>query len=674
MKKENIIIEFTELEKRVLNELDRKDFPDLQFIYSEEVLSIVSILFDKLLQVERNKFYKLLEIKDEIINFEIFEDEEKLSQLFNLISHLESVDSTENLRNIINDFQPKYIELGNEMAYSKRFYDIHTICRDKWWLNSDQKRVLDLAIRDFERNWINLSEEKQTRLKEINQLCSKLSFDFSNNVLDSEKEFEYVFSDNEFIKDVPKDVLDNAQELAKKDGIEWYKFLSDFSSYSNVMKYCSNSEIRKFFFSSRKQFASKGKYDNRPLILELLALRQELASILGFSNYWELSLDEKMAKSPEEVMKQDEIINERANIKAKVELKEIKDFFNIKEINQWDTAFYSRIIKEQKYEVSDKILREYFEYDKVIEGLFNIAKKLYDIEFSEIKVLTQDNNIKVYEVFKWWVLQSYFIMDMFYRQWKSSWAWANSLRSLNNYKWKTRLPIVINVCSFQKSKNTTLLNYSDVSTMFHEFGHALHIMSCQSKYSQLSWSNVEWDFVELPSQLMENWCEWEWLKSFAYHYKTGENISDDLINKLNKLKTFFNWVSTIYYIALSKVDMVLHTQKVPKTIAELDKIVLDIINDSYVFKFSENDKIHASFSHIFAWAYAAGFYSYLRAEIIEADIFSEFKKNWIFDKKTSDRFYNTILSQWAKKPAIELFRDFMWREVSLDAFFEKKGL
>lgn len=670
MKEEIRLIEFTKLEQKVVDELDREDVPDFKLLCSEEILVILPSVLDKLLEIEKNKFYKLLEIKDENISFNIFEDDDRLTLLFGLIEHFESVNSNDITRNIINDFQPKYIEFVNEMTFSKRFYDIHVICRNKWWLYSDQKRILDLAIRSFERNGINLPIEKQNRLKEISQLMAKLSFDFSNNVLDSEKEFEYILKDDEFIKDLPKDVLENAQELAKKNWIEWYKFLSDDSAYINIMKYCSNSDIRKFFSDFRNRVASKGKFDNRPIILKLLQLRQEMANILWFANYAELSLDEKMATNPKEVIKQEDIITEKANIKAKKELQELKDYFKIKEIHKWDTIYYSRIIKEQKYEINDKKLREYFEYNRVILWLFDIVKKLYDVDFREINI-SQNNNIKTYEVYRWWVLKAYYIMDMFYRQGKSSWAWSHTVRNINTFQWKTKLPIVINVGNFQKSKDVTLLNYSDVSTIFHEFWHALHSILCEVKYWQLCWPYAEWDFIELPSQLMENWCKWEWLKTFAYNYKTGENISQELIDKLYKLKTFFNWMNVIQRNAYSKLDMILHTQKVPASIEELDKTVLDIMNSIFIFKFSENDKVHASFAHIFAWAYAAWFYSYLWAEIIEADIFAEFKKNWIFNKTTADRFLRTILSQWTRKPALELFRDFMWRDVSLDAFFER---
>lgn len=663
-----------ELKNKILYELEISWIPDLAFLYSEKSLQVIPELLGELLDEEIIKFHKLLETPDSDINFEIFEDEDKLWHLFWLVSHLDSINSTDEVRKIIEDFRPRYIDFGNEVAYSKRFYDMHIICRNNCDLNWDQRRLLDISIRDFEQSGIHLDEDKKNRLKQINQELAKLSFDFSNNKLDSEKEFKYFFDKIDSIKEMPEDDLEVAKAKAKELGQEWYAFTSDDSSYIAVMKYCSDSSVRKHFKLSRSRYATETWRDNRPLILDILRLKKECASILGHANYAKYSLVDKMADSPEEIIKLEKEIIEKAKLKWNKDLEELKNFFDLNEINSWDTSYYSRILKEKKYEVSDKELKKYFELEKVLGGLFDIAKKLYSLEFKRIDIKTYDSEVRFFEVYKSWEFKSYFMMDLFYRKEKSSWAWANILRKWEVIKWKRKLPIVINVCSFQKWTDTkTLLNYGDVNTLFHEFWHALHAMLGNSDYSWLNGFHVEHDFVELPSQIMENWSEWEWLKSFAVQDETWEIIPDLLLEKLNKLSTFMSWLWTLGQSEYAMIDMLLYSEEPPKSVEELDRKVFEIKKSISIFEVSEEDKFHAGFEHIFSGWYSAGYYGYLWAEIIEADIFGEFKKNWIFNKEVADKFYSTILSQWTRKPAKELFEDFMWREVSVETFFEKMG-
>ncbi|MDD2565472.1 MAG: M3 family metallopeptidase [Candidatus Gracilibacteria bacterium] len=663
-----------ELKNKILYELEISGIPDLAFLYSEKSLQVIPELLGELLDEEIIKFHKLLETPDSDINFEIFEDEDKLGHLFGLVSHLDSINSTDEVRKIIEDFRPRYIDFGNEVAYSKRFYDMHIICRNNCDLNGDQRRLLDISIRDFEQSGIHLDEDKKNRLKQINQELAKLSFDFSNNKLDSEKEFKYFFDKIDSIKEMPEDDLEVAKAKAKELGQEGYAFTSDDSSYIAVMKYCSDSSVRKHFKLSRSRYATETGRDNRPLILDILRLKKECASILGHANYAKYSLVDKMADSPEEIIKLEKEIIEKAKLKGNKDLEELKNFFDLNEINSWDTSYYSRILKEKKYEVSDKELKKYFELEKVLGGLFDIAKKLYSLEFKRIDIKTYDSEVRFFEVYKSGEFKSYFMMDLFYRKEKSSGAWANILRKGEVIKGKRKLPIVINVCSFQKGTDTkTLLNYGDVNTLFHEFGHALHAMLGNSDYSGLNGFHVEHDFVELPSQIMENWSEGEGLKSFAVQDETGEIIPDLLLEKLNKLSTFMSGLGTLGQSEYAMIDMLLYSEEPPKSVEELDRKVFEIKKSISIFEVSEEDKFHAGFEHIFSGGYSAGYYGYLWAEIIEADIFGEFKKNGIFNKEVADKFYSTILSQGTRKPAKELFEDFMGREVSVETFFEKMG-
>ncbi len=381
-----------------------------------------------------------------------------------------------------------------------------------------------------------------------------------------------------------------------------------------------------------------------------------------------------MAPSPEFVLNQEDQIFTKAKLKGEKEINEIKQYFNLNLLDKWNYWYYGRILKKEKYQLDNNVLREYLEYERVKKWLFDIAKRLYWLEFKETGAKTYSEDVKIYEVYKDGTLKWYYLLDPFYNPNKASWAWANILRNKKIVWDSKRLPLVINVLNITKWKDITLLSHGEVaSMMFHEFGHATHALLTESKYPDLNWFSVEWDFVELPSQLMENWGYAEWLKTFAFHYKTWEQISNELVEKIEKLKTFSTWVWTINQIMYSKIDMLLHTKNVPNSVEELDKLNSEIVESASIFKNDPINKSYTSFSHIFDWGYSAWYYSYMWAEIIESDIFSKFRENWIFDKATADKYYKTILSKWSSKPALELFKDFMWRDINLDWFYNKKG-
>jgi Zn-dependent oligopeptidase len=441
-----------------------------------------------------------------------------------------------------------------------------------------------------------------------------------------------------------------------------------------IMEYCNDSDIRKKMSYDWNRFASSWKYDNREIILEILKLRDKKAKILGFNNYAELSIDSKMAESPNQVINLIWWISDKARKKWLLDLEEIKDYFNLNKIEAHDVAFYSRKLKEEKYSLDEKELKKYFEYEKVLDYLFNHVKNFYWIELKEISIDTYNKEVKVFEVIKDWNIISYYFIDPFYRKEKRSWAWANNLRSKELEKWF--LPIILNVCNFLKSENwKNLISMRDAETLFHEFWHALHEMLSESKYSELSWFHVEWDFVELPSQINENWVSYkDSLKKLAINCDTWEYISNDLVEKLEKLKTFNSGIQTLRQNEFALLDMMLYSEGLPSNIDELDKKILDFVNNIWLFKRDEWYKMYCSFGHIFWWWYAAGYYSYMWAELLEADVFERIKEMWMFDRKTWEKFISTILGQGTKKPANELFKDFMWRELDNSAFMKRKWL
>ena len=620
--------------KQIRIALQNPDFPDLNFLYSPEVLTLAPEVLEVLLEEEKQDFEKKLNTPDGEITFETFEDFSLLDYFFGILEHYQWVNNDDVIRKIIEDFEPKYIDFGNEVSYSKRYYEMLKICLENTTLTSEQKRILEQSIEAYEIRGIALSEEKQAELKKINKQLSELSQKFSNNVLDSQKEFEYIITDETFISEMPEDDRIVAKNRAFEKKKQWFLFDASQWAYMSIMKYCSNSEIRKYFYEARNRFATEEKYNNKPVILETLKLRNTKAELLGFKNYAELSLHFKMAESPAQIKNLFTDISRKAKPKGQAEIQEIREYFQLRDIQVWDLSYYANKLREDKYAFDSKKLKKYLEFEKVLAGMFEIVKRLYGIEMKQLKIESYDSDVQVYEVYKDWNFLSYFFTDYFYRPLKRHGAWANIMRE----KFERNKKITLNVCNFQKwSDGTTLLTLSDVETMFHEFGHATHEMFSQSEYSELSGFHVEWDFVELPSQLLENWCrDREGMKLFAKHIETGEDIPEDMLQKLEDLDTFWNGQMILTQNTYAMMDMWLHSEKIPFTENELDERVIANYELSALLPRSESYSPHTSFTHIFDGGYAAGYYSYMWAEIIEKEVWKAFKDSWnIFSPEIS---------------------------------------
>ena len=684
------------IKQKIIGELEKQWFPDLDFLFSNEVLDISLELLNELLEIDKQKFEELLKIENKDLSFDTFEDESNLDYFWSLLNHLQNIENTEKIRKIIEEFRPILQDFWNYVAYTKSYFHKLVYVEKNIVLDDDQKRILYLRIKAFKDRWIDLNSKQQDRLKELNKELSKLSDSFSNNIVDSEGEFEYLIENREVIKDLPEEILDATKKIAEKKWKKWYLFDADPTSYQAIMKYCSDSKIRADFAVANYSFASSWKYDNRENILNILKLKKEKSDILWYKNFSELSLNSKMADSPEQVFDLIETISEKANAKATKELKKLKTYFNLEKLNSEDISYYSRIYKEEKYDIDDKELKKYFCLDNTISYLHNFVNKFYWIELiplsqpfpprekgakqNEVSSLPWGEtergmqDIRIYEVYKDWKLISYYFLDLFYRKLKRPWAWADNLRE-KTYLWNTKLPIVVNVCNFAKTDWKITISPRDTETLFHEFGHAIHEMLSVSKYSELSWFWVEWDFVELPSQILENWVgDRNSLSLLAKHIDTWESLSDEMLDKLDKLKTYNSWIFVSRQNEFALLDMSIHCSPVSDNIEQLDKKVLEIVNKYSIFKRWDDYKMYCSFGHIFGWWYAAGYYSYMWAEIIEADVFARIKEMWMFDRSTWDKFIKTILWQGTRKKATELFFDFMWREVDNTAFMERKGL
>ncbi len=669
------------IKQKIINELNRTDFPNLEFLFSPEVLDNALDLLRELLEIEKEKFEKTLNTENKNINFiEIFynpEDNDNLGYFWSLLNHLSWVNDSEKIRNIIDTFEQEYQEFADYVWFNKDYYDKIVYIWENETLDEEQSRIVSETIKWFKLKWINLSAEKQNQIKEINLKLADITNKFNKNCLDSQAEYEFIINDFEIIKELPEDVLKLAKNLAEEKWVDWWLFNADPTFYSNLMTYCSDRNIREQLLKDRASFASYWKFDNREIILEILKLKLEKAKILGYKNYAEYSLQSKMASSPEEVQKLIEWISLKAKKKANSEIENIKSYFALEELEAWDLGYYENKLVKEKYEIDEKEIKKYFKAENVLAYLFDFVSKFYWLVLKEIEVPVYNNDVKVFEVWRKWKFISYYMIDLFYRKEKRAWAWADNLRS-RDYSWENkREPLIINCCNFQKQTETdTLISMRDAETIFHEFGHALHEMLSESKYSALSGFSVEWDFVELPSQIHENWVwERESLKLLSKHHLTWESLSDEILDKFKKLKNLSSWYSTIRQNEFALLDMMLYTlEEIPENVLELDKMILDFINKVWFFKRWEYYKTYATFSHIFWWWYAAGYYSYMRAEILEAQAWDYIKLNGIFNPGIGEKFISSILGQGSRKDASELFKDFVWTDVSSSAFMKRKWL
>lgn len=659
------------LKQKVLQELEKDSYPDLAFLYSPESLALFPELLKELLEERKVIFKELITKPKEKVTFADFEDFSRLWYLWSLIHHLDGVNKSETSEKIIEDFEPIYMDFSNQVTFSLAYYERVCYVLEHEKLDSEQKRILKLSKKSFELSGINLPNEIQEEIKKINLELSKLSTTFQNNIVASKKKFSYHIKTIDAIKELPEATLENARKMATKKWLEWYLFDADPTAFWDIMEYCSDENVRKDFSVARNQFATESENDNRPIVLEILKLKDKKAKLMGYKNFAEVSLAKKMAKSPEIVFELLEWITSKAKQKALGELEELKQHFSLTKLNPWDSAYYARKFKEEKYGLDEKELKKYFEYENVKTYLFDFVSQFYGMELKQIDTQTYHKDALLYEVYRNGKLISYYLLDPFYRSEKRPGAWADNPRG----RFEQKVPFIVNVCNFQKQDGKTLLTMRDVETLFHEFWHALHEMLSESKYSDLSWFNVEWDFVELPSQIHENWVSSrESLEKLARHFETWESISTEILNTLDTLKTFMSWIFTLRQNEFALLDMKLYSENSPKTVEELDKKTLKIANDFWVFKRWDEYKMYASFGHIFGWGYSAWYYSYMRAEILEADVFERIKEVWMFDRATWEKFIWAILWQWTRKEASELFKDFMWRELSSDAFMKRKGL
>lgn len=617
--------------------------------------------------------------------------ENELNKLWSPISHMNAVVNTPELRDTYNNCLPKLSEYATEIGQNKRLFQaIQSIRQDEEkQLNQAQKKSLDDDIRSFKLSGVDLSGEKKARYKAISSELSQLSSNFSDNVLDATNGWFKHISDKTELKGLPEYALAMAEQAAQERNLEGWVITLDFPSYHAVVTYADDTNLRKEVYRAYTTRASeqgeKPEFDNTEIMQKLLKLKKEKAEILGFSNYAELSVESKMAKSASDVVTFLEDLGAKAKPFAEKEVQALQQFaeqeLHIDKLNAWDMAYASEKLKQQQYDISDEELKPYFAVNTVLAGLFQLTEKLYSVKIS-LKmdgIDTWHDDVLFYQIHNSeGELQAEFYLDLYARQHKRGGAWMDDYCSRFRQGEHLQTPVAYMTCNSTPpiGDEPALFTHDEVVTLFHEFGHGLHHMLTQVEYLDISGINgVEWDAVELPSQFMENWCwEKESLTLFAKHHETGEIIPDALINKMQASKNFQSAMAMLRQIEFSLFDMKIHMKSDASKAGKITEILQQVREEISVIQPPEFNRFQNSFSHIFAGGYSAGYYSYKWAEVLSEDAFARFEEEGLFNQKVSKAFLEEILQVGGSRPAMESFKAFRGREPSPDALLRRAGL
>ncbi|MXV37328.1 M3 family peptidase [Flavobacteriaceae bacterium Ap0902] len=610
---------------------------------------------------------------------------EKLSRITAIFFNLNSAETSDEIQAIAREISPLLSEFNNDIRLNeplfkkiKNVYD----ARDSFDLTKEQQQLLRKTFKGFSRNGALLNEEKKEKLRRIDKKLSQLSLQFGENVLAETNAYQLHLTDEKDLDGLPDYAKNMARSEAEEHGKEGWIFTLQMPSYLAFMKFANNRRLReKLFRANGAKAFQQNDRNNTQNIKEIVKLRYDRADLLGFETHADFVLEERMAKSPEKVKEFLEDLLVKAKPFAERDIQILQDYAiktdGIEKVMPWDHAYYAEKVKKEQFDLSDEELKPYFELENVVNGAFKIAHQLYGISFvlnEEIEVYHPD--VKVYEVRnKEDEVTGIFYTDFFPRKGKRAGAWMTSYRDgsiLDNVR---KVPQISIVCNFTKPTQTepSLLTFNEVTTLFHEFGHALHGLLANTQYESLAGTNVYWDFVELPSQFMENYCyEPEALKLFAKHYKTGEVIPNELIDKIIQSAQFMEGYQTVRQISFGKLDMAWHAVD-PRGIEDVDAYEDKVFEDTQLYPKIIGTNMSTAFSHIFQGGYSSGYYSYKWAEVLDADAFDFFKQNGIFDPITAHRFYK-LLSAGGTQDPMELYKEFRGQEPKPDALLKRAGL
>ncbi len=642
---------------------------------------------EKAIEVARERVSELKKV--ETPTFENFlvpllNCDKELSLVSGVFFNLYSAHKHDDMQEISQKFSPTLTKFYNDISLDQELFEKIKMLHDQideLKLGTEEKTILEKEYKGFVRNGALLSEEEKDKIRKIDEQLSKLSLNFGDNALAARNAYVLELSDED-VKGMPESFLDASKAVAKEKGLKegQYAVTMDPTLYIPFMTYCQNRDLREKVQKDRSRLAVDGDHGNQENIQEMLKLREQRAKILGFENHAEFVLAERMAKNPGTVFEFMDNIIAPAKSKANEELSEVEKFAKevdgIEDFQSWDYGYYTEKLKKKKFDFDDEVLRPYFKLENVIDGAFSVASKLYQLTFKENSEIEKyHSDVKVFEVFEENGNEPIGILyaDFFPRATKRAGAWMTEFKSQS----KDQIPHVMIVCNFTKSTDSkpSLLTLNEVLTLFHEFGHALHGLLSKCKYEAVSGTSVYWDFVELPSQILENWVfEKECLDLFAKHYETGELIPQDLVKKISDSRKFHEGMATMRQLSFATLDMVLHTTpaKEVKDVVEFEDRVLDQFR---LFpKTEDKNSMACTFGHIFSGGYSAGYYSYKWAEVLDADAFEHFKKHGIFNEEVAKKFKTEVLSRGGSEHPEILYKRFRGKAPSVDALMKRAGL
>ncbi|MDL4861645.1 oligopeptidase A [Halomonas elongata] len=555
-------------------------------------------------------------------------------------------------------------------------------------LDEGQRRTVDNALRDFRLAGVDLPADKKQRYGEIQARLSSLANTFSNQLLDATQAWHLVLNDDSRLAGLPESALATLAANAEAKGQQGYRITLDFPSFFPVMTHADDRELRREVYTAFVTRASEkgpnaGEFDNAPVMEEILALRRELAELLGFATYADYSLATKMADSPQGVIDFLNDLAERAVPQAREEYAELADFareqLGLPELAPWDVGYVSEKLRESRYAISDEQLRPYFPAPQVVNGLFKVVEKLYGVTFEEdTEAPRYHPDVRFFHIMEKGTPIAGFYLDLYAREGKRGGAWMDECRVRREEDGTLQLPVAYLTCNFTRpvGEAPALLTHDEVTTLFHEFGHGLHHMLTRQTIADISGINgVAWDAVELPSQFMENYCwEREGLDLIAGHVETGEPLPDELFDKLLAAKNFQSAMGMVRQLEFSLFDFRLHLEANAPSAADIQALLDEVRNSVSVVPRVDFNRFQNGFGHIFAGGYAAGYYSYKWAEVLSADAWSAFEEAGIFDPETGRRFRTEILERGGSRDAAELFRAFRGREPSVEPLLRHSGI
>ncbi|WP_372941243.1 oligopeptidase A [Shewanella sp.] len=620
------------------------------------------------------------------------EVDDELSKAWSPVSHMNSVVSSDELRDAHDACLPLLSDYGTFVGQHQGLYEAYKSIHqsaDFALLTQAQKKVIEQSLLDFELSGIGLDDGQKARYGEIVKRLSELTSNFSNQLLDATEAWTKLITNEADLAGLPESAVAAAKAMAEAKELKGWLFTLDFPSYLPVMTYSENRELREecyraFVTRASDQGPNAGEFDNTNNMNEIVALRHELANLLGFASYADKSLATKMAESPEQVLGFLNELGQRSKGQAATELAELRAFakahYDVSEMASWDLSFYAEKLQQHKYQVSQEILRPYFPEDKVLSGLFYTVNRLFGLTINEKKgVDTWHKDVRFFDIFDADnVHRGSFYLDLYARSGKRGGAWMDDCRGRRVTSSGLQKPVAYLTCNFNGPVDgkPALFTHDEVTTLFHEFGHGIHHMLTKVDVGGVSGINgVPWDAVELPSQFMENWCwQEEALAEISGHYETGEPLPKALLDKMLAAKNFQSGMMMVRQLEFSLFDFRMHHEFDPAKGVDIQGILDEVRSQIAVLTPPSFNRFQHGFAHIFAGGYAAGYYSYKWAEVLSADAFSRFEDEGIFNPETGKSFLNNILEMGGSEEPMELFKRFMGREPNTDALLRHSGI